>query len=108
MRVNLAAHVLSHSVAARMQTLCYFGKLPEEATHTAQFLDTFDKVFNAFNSRRVKTSQPMGHAFTKGSGHEKFFTEVIEYLDGVHVAGSSMSLPCLLGWKITIRSLMEI
>jgi len=72
MRVNLAAQVLSHSIAAGMQTLCC-GKMPEEATHTAHFLDTLDKLFNAVNSTPVKTFQPMGHAFMKGSGHEKFF-----------------------------------
>jgi len=73
MRVNLAVQVLSHSVAAGIETLCHFGKLPGEATHTAQFLEKFDELFNACNSRWVTTSQPMAHAFTKVSGHENFF-----------------------------------
>jgi len=54
MRVNLAAPVLSHSVAAGIQTLCCFDKLPAEASHTAQFTDKFDQLFNAFNGRRIK------------------------------------------------------
>ena len=108
MRVNLAAQVLSHSVAAGMQTLCCFGKLPEEATHTAQFIDKFDKLFNAFNSRTVKSSQPMGHPFTRTSGHEKFFSEMLNYLDNLHLADSCRSLPCIFGWKLSIMSLLEI
>jgi len=46
MCVNLAAQVLSHSVADGMQTLCCFGKT-EEATHTAQFIDKFEATFKS-------------------------------------------------------------
>src|SRR6218665_1253648 len=43
MRVNLAAQVLSHSVAAGIQTLCHLGKLDKNAEHrpTAKFIDMF-------------------------------------------------------------------
>jgi len=68
MRVNLAAQVLSHSVAAGIETLCHLGKLDRDAEHTAKFIDLFDKIFNACNSRTIKSSQPMGHAVSNGSG----------------------------------------
>ena len=67
----------------------------EEATRRptarAQFINKFDKRFNAFNSRMVKSSQLMGHAFTRNSAHEKFFSEMLNYLDRLHLADSSRS-----------------
>ena len=50
MRVSLAARMLSHSVAAAINTLCALGHLPDEASVTAEFTETFDQLFNAFNS----------------------------------------------------------
>ena len=44
MRVNLAAQVLSHSVAAGINTLCALKHLPDEASATAEFIETFDQL----------------------------------------------------------------
>ena len=53
MRVNLATQILSHSVAAGIDTLCSLGNLPDEASATAEFIETFDQLFNVFNSGRL-------------------------------------------------------
>jgi len=108
MRVNLAAQVLSHSVAAGIQTLCHLGKLDKNAEHTAKFIDMFDKIFNSCNSRTIKSSQPMGHAVSKGSGHEEFFQDILAYLQVLKPARSKSELPCILGWQITIKSIIEL
>ena len=50
MRVNLAAQILSHSVTAGINTLCALKYLPDEASATVEFLETFDQLFNTFNS----------------------------------------------------------
>ena len=50
MRVNLAAQVLSHSVAAGISFLVRAGIMPESAISTAQFVEHFDVLFNTFNS----------------------------------------------------------
>ena len=50
MHVNLAAQVLSHSVAAGISTLVSLKHLPENAMYTAQFVEQFDALFNTFNS----------------------------------------------------------
>ena len=47
--VNLAAQVLSHSVAAGISTLVTLKYLPEQAVKTATFVDHFDALFNIFN-----------------------------------------------------------
>ena len=50
MRVNLAAHLLSHSVAAGISALITLKHLPDSAKDTAQFVEHFDGLFNTFNS----------------------------------------------------------
>ena len=59
MRVNLAAQVLSHSVAAGISFLVTCKELPEEAIHTAHFVEHFDNLFNTFNSRSLRSSQSL-------------------------------------------------
>ena len=54
MRVNLAAQILSHSVAAGISCLVTCKELPEEAIYTAQFVEHFDNLFNTFNSRTLR------------------------------------------------------
>ena len=50
MRVNLAAQVLSHSVAAGISFLVTAKELPEDAIETAELIEHFDALFNTFNS----------------------------------------------------------
>ena len=46
-QVNLAAHILSHSVAAGISFLVTAKELPEDA----KFTENFDALFNTFNSQ---------------------------------------------------------
>ena len=57
MCVNLAAQVLSHSVAAGLATMVTFKKLPSDAIYTAHFVEHFDALFNTFNSFALKSIQ---------------------------------------------------
>ena len=50
MQVNLAAQVLSHSVAAGISALVTLKHLHDSAKDTAQFVEHFDGLFNTFNS----------------------------------------------------------
>ena len=59
MQVNLAAQVLSHSVAAGISTLVVLKQLNEDAKYTAQFIEHFDVLFNCFNSRNLMSSQKL-------------------------------------------------
>ena len=56
MWMNLAAQTLSHSVAAGISTLCALKCLHDDASATAEFIGTFDQLFNAFNSASFKSS----------------------------------------------------
>ena len=77
MQVNLAAQtLLSHSVAAGINTLCALKCLPDDASTTAEFIDTFDQLSNAFNSASFKNSHNHKNALSENSGHifvNKFF-----------------------------------
>ena len=105
MRVNLAAQVLSHSVAAGIYTLADLGKLPAEAKTTAEFVENFDQLFNAMNSKCFKSSQKMRHAFSENSGHTTFLKDSLTFVGTIV---SRRDLPCIQGWKISIQSVLSL
>ena len=80
MRVNLAAQVLSHSVAAGINTLCALKHLPDEASATAEFIETFDQLFNAFNSASLNSSHKYKNALSESSGHFPFLNSCLRFL----------------------------
>ena len=108
MNVRLAAQVLSHSVAASMSTLSSLKLLPQAAETTALFIEQFDTMFNAFNSRTLKSSQRQGHAISEVSGHIAFLSECLLFLEKVALSGGKRKLPCLQGWKLSINALIGL
>ena len=106
-RVNLAAQVLSHSVAAGISLFTRVKELPESAIYTAQFIEHFDALFNTFNSCSFKCSQRLGHAFNDSSGHHAFLWESLSLLDNVKTMDGK-ELPCIQGWKISINGLLGL
>ena len=109
MRVSLATQVLSHSVAAGITTLCLTGdKLPQEAIHTAYFLERFDSLFNTFNSANLHNSHNLRRAMSATSDHVPFLKDTLKWLDAVTPEGKSKTLPCIQGWKLSINSLLGL
>ena len=102
MRVNLAAQILSHSVAAGVSTLCTLGHLDADAKYTATFIEMFDQLCNS-----LKSSQKFRHALQNGSGHVAFLKDAMKFIESVQLA-SGRKLPCLIGWKIPIQSLLSL
>ena len=58
LRVKLATQVLSHSVATGMKVMAEWGIIDANAVYTAEFLESFDQLFNAFNSSTLSSHQP--------------------------------------------------
>ncbi|XP_071040008.1 slit homolog 3 protein [Parasteatoda tepidariorum] len=54
--VRLAAQILSKSVAAGLNVLSTFGRLPPSATHTANFCSTVDDLFDSLNGPVLKST----------------------------------------------------
>ena len=78
MQVNLAAKTLGHSVAAGINTLCTLKCLPDDASATAEFTETCDQLFNAFNSASFKSSHKHKNALSEISGHIPFLKKLPE------------------------------
>ena len=107
MHVNLAAQVLSHSVAAGISALVSLKHLPESAMYTAQFVEQFDALFYTFNSQSLKSSQRLGHAFNDSSGHHAFLRESLDFLSKLKTI-EGKELPCIYGWKISSNALFDL
>ena len=105
--MNIAAKVWSHSVPAGMSFLVTCKELPEDAIHTAQFIEHFDALSNTSNSQRIRSSQRLGHAFSDSSGHYAFLQDMIKYLTTVN-AYEGLELPCIYGWKLSINALFGL
>ena len=107
MRVNLAAQVLSSTVAAGISALVALKNLPQEALTTAKFVKKFDSLFNAFNSRCTRSSQPLAHALSEASGHTEFLQDCLQYISQLRIPNGP-KIHCLRGWKISIRALLAL
>lgn len=107
LRVKLATQVLSHSVAAGISTLCSLGGLPSDADHTAEFIETMDRLFNCFNSSGLRSTAKMRYAISEKSEHKTFLLECLNWLAGVKSQGKR-ALPCLTGWRMAIMCLLQL
>ena len=97
MRVNLSAEILSHSVAANINTLCALGHLPDEVSATAECIQTFDQLFNAFYGACLTSSQKYKNALSDNSGHISFPNSYLQFLSKVKGGGNTV-VPCIVGW----------
>ena len=101
MRVNKAAQVLSHTVAAGLYTYVALGKLPREAVHTAEFVELIDSLFDSFNSRFYKDKKALKHPLTKASTHATCFKTCLPILQNLEVIGSK-NVMFTKGWLLAI------
>ena len=107
MQVNLAAQVLSHSVAAGISFLVTAKELTEVAIETAKFVENFDALFNTFNSQKLKSSQRHGNAFRDSSSHHTFLKDSLKLLDSIKTLGDIV-LSFIFGWKLCIHALFDL
>lgn len=65
MSVKLATQLLSHSVAATIRTCVETGELQSQsASHTADFIDLVDKIFDCLNSKNLFSKNPYSCALS--------------------------------------------
>ena len=77
-RENLTAQTLSHFVPAGINTLCPLNYLPGEASTTAEFIDTEDKLFRSFNGASITSSKKYKITFNGYSGHIPFLNSLLQ------------------------------
>ena len=107
MRVNLAAQVFSHSVAAGIFAMSKLGSMSEEAQQTARFLEKMDRLFNACNSHSSSSSKVFGHAISDDSGHGQFLQSMSDTFAELTTCEGRRP-PCFTGWRITIASILSL
>ena len=109
MRVCLAAEALSHTVAAGISTYVALG-MPDEAIHTAEFVEAVDGLFDCFNSRNLRDNKPLHRPITDNSqsSHWTHLQKCAELLHTLKICGSTASVPCVGGWLMNINALQII
>ena len=107
MWVNLAAQILSHSVAAGISFLVKVKELQDNVMSTASFLEHFHALFKTFNSKTLKSLQRHGNAFNDSSHHHALLEQSLKFLDDIKTLGD-IELPCMFGWKLCIHALFGL
>jgi hypothetical protein len=115
MRVKLATQVLSHSVAAGIETYVSHGRFSDEALGTAVFCANMNDLFDCFNSSTLKCrSAPNRSALSSASPHLERLTKLNFWLDSVKVIdrqkGNDLAnrFKCIQGWKQAIEALSQL
>jgi hypothetical protein len=104
MRVRLATQTFSHSVAAGISTHVSFGALPEEAKHTAEFIELIDGLFDCLNSGAIKSAKQLNRPLSVNSSHWEHFSKCLEVFKQLKVVKSKCGVPCINGFQVTITA----
>ncbi|KAJ3662780.1 hypothetical protein Zmor_007109 [Zophobas morio] len=94
MSVRLAAQVFSQSVAAGIKTAVNSRQLSVEATHTADFIDAIDKLFDALNNNNTDVTSALGKGL-----------DIMSNLKKCTVERKISTPPCFLGMIQSIRAI---
>lgn len=106
MRVNLAAQVLSRTVAAGIFTHSSLGLLSPEAVHTADFIYKIDQLFDLFNSATKEHYKEFKGALKNSTGHLHFIDEMIKYIQSWQIYTTpNTRVYCISGWISNLYSL---
>ena len=110
MSVKRAAQVLSNTVSSGIDACMEQGTIPKTATTTSIFVKNFNDLFDVFNIRSKKDKRPLRCAITPNSSHLSFLKYKKTWLGKLKSLSPKLKqeLPCLMGWKLTINSLLEL
>lgn len=109
MRVNLAAQVMSGTVAAGIYMHSVAGLLPQEAEHTAEFVQKVDKLFDCFNSIRPCHYKKLLRGVSSKSCHMGFIREITDYIKSFEICTPPrVQIYCIDGWLINLAALQAL
>ena len=81
--------------------------MPDDASETAEFIETFDQLFNTFNIAHFKSSYKHKNALSENHWHIPFLNNYLMFLSKLKTVENTV-VPCLVGWQISIKSLLAI
>ena len=108
MKVKLAAQVFSHTVQSALLTAICSGSIPFEARYTADFVGKIDRLFDCFNCESLFSTKLFRRAIKPDSSHVEFLLEMFDLLQNIKIEGLTTIPPCILGWQLTIQSLIML
>ena len=85
MKVKLATHILSHSVAAALNMAVSGGLLSASAAGTAEMVSKFDEILDCLNSSTFNTPKELNGPMTASSKHVQVMEEMLEYVKKIKV-----------------------
>ena len=100
MRVSLAAQVLSHSVSAGMKMRVLTNELPAEATFTADFVESMDRLFDLLNSRQMKGDRPARYAVTNRNSNLSDLLALKSWVEKWIFVGARSQAAILCHWGL--------
>ena len=117
MKVSLATHVISKSVANGITWCVDFNIFPESCLATATFLSKFDDLFDVFNSAGNFSKSKYRVPISINSVHISFLKEMRDWINKLQYVkqkpdGSdrhifpATNLPCFRGWIQSINALL--
>jgi hypothetical protein len=112
MKVKYATHILNNTVAAAILMYVSLGGLPPSAAGTAEFISTFDNIFDSLNSSKLKCSKLHRRAWSANFLHKQFIPDALAFVKSLKVKNAATGedvtnrLRCLKGFKITLNSVM--
>lgn len=113
MKVRYASQIFSNSVAAGLNVYIRFGKLPQDACTTQQFISTMNNLFDILNSSNIIGATEYQHAY-KGSDYQQNFLQecfntfnklIVRNWKGENI---TKAVKCIQGWKITINGFIHL
>ncbi|KAL1489478.1 hypothetical protein ABEB36_014366 [Hypothenemus hampei] len=118
MKVNIAAQIMSHSVAAYIYTLTGHNEFEERVIATATFVQQVNDIFDSVNGNRLRQASDGGNLLrcraTAESGHMEFWAKALEEVQGWEFqrrtkTGLLKSMPpCQKGWITSLNAIMGI
>ena len=106
MRVNLAAQIFSHTVAAGLCCYIDLGIITDaEAVHTADFLKLVDGLFDVFNSRTMADKKLLRRPITDHSCHWQHLDKCADEFRQLSVVGCRSPVLCIAGWQLNMNAL---
>lgn len=96
MKVKTAAQVLSRSVAAALEMYSQFNGI--STSETAEFLMTFNDIFDAMNSSQLRDANKRKSAITNTSDHVAFLKSTLDWIAEIHAvdANSNKDVPYII------------
>jgi hypothetical protein len=111
MRVRLAAQVLSHSVAAGINTLVALNRLnAESAKHTADFVEKMDVLFDLMNSRLCIADKPARCALSSRNDNLNRLQEMKQWISTWQFKGvrNPSVIKCHWGLITSVTSIISL